>query len=187
MKTFLTLAAVAALAASPALAARSAKGKTAEVMVYGDRVAFFFSMKETTKPPFSDENVVWQRWQLGCKKDGQCTRLVFYKLMDSGAGTPCSIDQDNHSIARFETERFDMAAGEVAVKVSDLIGTGVLKIRFDPEAFKISSAEVDFVSKGDPEEGDPDETRSFRLPVKSAVVRPACVFVTEGAEPLAAL
>lgn len=178
--------------AAPLRATRPAKGRGAEVMIYGDRVSFFFSMKEEAPKSF-EKQVLFQRWQLSCKKSGDCSGLTIYKLSDGGAGTPCSVSQDNLATARYETVRFDLAAGEAVVTVNDaLMGKGDLRIRFDPKTLGIRAAEIVFVQKAataeelaeDPMAPDQDEIRKFRMPAKSTVVRPACVFLEEGAEPL---
>ncbi|MEQ1918882.1 MAG: hypothetical protein ABL955_06750 [Elusimicrobiota bacterium] len=158
----------------------------------GDRVSFFFSMKEAN-PQYPEKTVVWQRWQLSCKKSGDCSSLIFYKLSDSGAGHPCSISQESHDTAKIATIRFDLAAGAVVVKVDEYhLGAGDLRIEFDPKTYRIRSAEVDFIQKAEsPDEQDSspfardqDEIRKFRMPERSSVVRPACVFHEEGAQPL---
>jgi hypothetical protein len=188
MKTLLVLAVV--LSAAPAHA-RPAKGQSATVFTLGDNVSFFFSMREES-PGSSEKTVVWQRWQLSCRKNGTCTGLTFYKLSDDGPGEPCHVGMEDVG-DRFQTVRFDLTAGDVAVKVTDEgLGTGELRIRFDPKSNAIRTAEVAFLQKADSAEDiadspfarDKDEIRKFRMPLKSSIVRPACVFLEEGAAPL---
>lgn len=173
-------------------APRPVKGRSAEVMIYGDRVSFFFSMKEAAPKSF-EKQVVYQRWQLSCKRSGDCSGLTIYKLSDGGAGAACSISQDQLIGARYRTVKLDLAAGEAAVEIDEpLMGKGELRIRFDPKSLGIRSAEIDFIVKAataeelaaDPMAPDQEEIRKFRLPAKSSVVRPSCVFLEEGAEPL---
>jgi len=171
---------------------RPAKGRGAEVFIMGDSVTFFFSMKEAA-PQYPEKTVIWQRWQLSCKKDGRCSGLSIYKLSDMGEGRPCSVGLDAHIGARYEKVKFDLAAGAVVVRIEDpLLGEGDLKIGFDPKTLRIRTAEVDFLQKADsPEEiesspfaQEEDEVRKFRLPEASSIARNACVFLVEGAAPL---
>lgn len=158
---------------------RPARGRGAEVFVLGDRVSFFFSMRELS-PDDEAKRVVWQRWQLSCGKSGTCGSLNLYKLEDPGAGAPCSVRQDPLVGARFQVKRFDLASGEVVVNVQDaLMGAGDLRISFDPKSKAMTKAEADLVIKGDPE--DEDEVRRFRMPAASSIIKPACVFLEEGA------
>lgn len=160
---------------------RQARGRGAEVFVLGDRVTFFFSMRELN-PGDPGKRIIWQRWQLSCGKDGACRGLNLHMLEDAGAGVPCSVRQDPLVGARFQVKRFDMAAGEVVVNMRDaLMGAGDLRISFDPKSKAMTKAEVDLVVKGDPEEDGEDEVRRFRMPAASSVIKPACVFLEEGA------
>lgn len=160
---------------------RQARGRGAEVFIMGDRVTFFFSMREVN-PGDTAKRVVWQRWQLSCGKSGICGSLNLHMLEDAGAGAPCSVRQDPLVGARFQVKRFDLAAGEVVVNVHDaLMGAGDLRISFDPKSMAMTKAEADLVLKGDPEEGEEDEVRRFRMPAASAIIKPACVFLEEGA------
>lgn len=158
---------------------RPARGRGAEVFIMGDRISFFFSMRELD-PVDAAKRVVWQRWQLSCGKSGTCSGLNLHMLEDAGAGTPCSVRQDPLVGARFQVKRFDMAAGEVVVNVNDaLLGAGDLRISFDPGSKAMKKAEVDLVIEDEP--GDPPEVRRFRMPAASSIVKPACVFLEEGA------
>lgn len=165
---------------------RSAKGRGAEVSVMGERVSFFFSMRE--EKPDRDKNVIWQRWQLSCDKNGTCSGLVFYKLEDNGLGTPCSISQDALIGSRYQVQQFDLAAGQVVVRVNDIhLGEGDLRISFDPKTYAMTKAEIDFLMKDDPENpfgSGQDEIRKFRMPAQSSLIKPACVFLEEGAAKL---
>ena len=193
MGIFPSLAVFAVLfSASPSAAGYPAKGRGASVSIMGDSVSFFFSMKEAN-PQYPEKTVVWQRWQLSCKKSGDCSSLIFYKLSDSGAGHPCSISMESHDTAKFSTLRLDLVAGTAVVKVTEYhLGAGELHIEFDPKTFRIRTAEVDFIQKAESAEEqasspfarDQDEIRKFRMPSLSSVVRPTCVFHEEGSQPL---
>lgn len=160
---------------------RQARGRGAEVFIMGDRVTFFFSMRELA-PEDAAKRIVWQRWQLSCGKSGTCSGLNLHMLEDAGAGAPCTVRQDPLVGARFQVKRFDMAAGEVVVNVHDaLMGAGDLRISFDPRSKAVTKAEADLVIKGDPEDDGEDEVRRFRMPAASSIIKPSCVFLEEGA------
>lgn len=168
------------LLVSSSVGFRQARGRGAEVFIMGDRISFFFSMREVD-PEDAAKRIVWQRWQLSCAKSGTCTGLNLHMLEDAGAGAPCSVRQDPLAGARFQVKRFDMAAGEVVVNVHDaLLGTGDLRISFDPRSKAISKAEADLAIK-DPDDPEEDELRRFRMPAASSIIKPACVFLEEGA------